>query len=81
MLRTCGSASRLCWAGSISGTTLSRGMRPLGAHCHLGLGKVHHRTGKRQQAQEHLTTATAMHREMDMPFSLDQAAAELISLS
>src|SRR5207245_2086468 len=37
-----------------------RGMRPLVAHCHLGLGKLYRRTGKREQAQEHLTTATTM---------------------
>jgi len=30
-----------------------RGMRPLGAHCHLGLGKTHHRVGNPGQAQEH----------------------------
>jgi putative tryptophan/tyrosine transport system substrate-binding protein len=29
-----------------------RGMRPLGAHCHLGLGKLYRRTGTREQAQE-----------------------------
>jgi tetratricopeptide (TPR) repeat protein len=45
-----------------------RGMRPLVAHCHLGLGKLYRRTGKRDQAQEHLTTATTMYREMDMSF-------------
>ena len=27
-------------------------MRPLVAHCHLGLGKLYRRTGKREQAQE-----------------------------
>ena len=53
------------------------GMRPLVAHCHLGLGKLYARTGKREQAQEHLTTATAMYREMDMRFWLEQAEAEL----
>ena len=36
------------------------GMRPLVAHCHLGLGKLYRRTGKREQVQEHLTTATTM---------------------
>ena len=51
------------------------GMRPLVAHCHLGLGKLYRRTGKREQAQEHLTTATAMYREMDMRFWLEQAEA------
>ena len=54
-------------------------MRPLVAHCHLGLGKLYRRTGKREQAQEHLTTATTMYREMDMPFWLEQAEAELSS--
>jgi tetratricopeptide (TPR) repeat protein len=54
-----------------------RGMRPLAAHCHLGLGKLYARTGKREQAQEHLTTATTMYREMDIRFWLEKAEAEL----
>ena len=53
------------------------GMRPLIAHCHLGLGKFYRHTGKRQGAHEHLTTATTMYREMDMRFWLEQAEAEL----
>jgi len=53
------------------------GLRPLVAHCHLGLGKLHRRAGKRQEAQEHLNTATAMYREMAMRYWLDQAEAEL----
>jgi hypothetical protein len=53
------------------------GMRPLIAHCHLGLGKLYRRTAKREQAQEHLTTATTMYREMDMRFYLEQAEAEM----
>jgi len=40
------------------------------AHCHLGLGKLYRRTGKRQQAQEHLSTATTMYREMGMTYWL-----------
>ena len=56
------------------------GLRPLVAHCHLGLGKVYQRTGKQQEAQEHLTTATTMYREMDMRFWLEQAEAELREL-
>ena len=51
------------------------GMRPLVAHCHLGLGKLHRRTGKREQAQEDLTTATTMYREMGMTYWLEQAEA------
>jgi tetratricopeptide (TPR) repeat protein len=52
------------------------GMRPLVAHCHLGLGKLHRRTRKHGQGREHLTTAVAMYREMDMRFYLEQAEAE-----
>jgi tetratricopeptide (TPR) repeat protein len=50
-------------------------MRPLVPHCHLGLGKLYRRTGDRAKAQEHLTTARAMYREMDMGFWLAQAEA------
>jgi hypothetical protein len=34
------------------------------------------RTGKREQAQEHLTTATTMYREMGMMYWLERAQAE-----
>jgi class 3 adenylate cyclase/tetratricopeptide (TPR) repeat protein len=53
------------------------GMRPLVAHCHLGLGKLYRRTGKREQTQEHLGIAATMYREMDMQFYLEQAEAEM----
>jgi tetratricopeptide (TPR) repeat protein len=53
-----------------------RGMRPLVAHCHHGLAKLYRRTGNRPQAQEQLTTAASMYREMDMRFWLEQAEAE-----
>jgi tetratricopeptide (TPR) repeat protein len=49
-----------------------RGMRPLVAHCHLGLGKLYRHTGQREQAHEHLRTAATMYREMDMQFWLEQ---------
>jgi len=52
-------------------------MRPEVAHCHLGLGKLHRRTGDRPKAEEHLATATTMYREMDMSFWLAQAEREL----
>jgi tetratricopeptide (TPR) repeat protein len=58
-----------------------RGMRPLVAHCHLGLGKLYRRTGKREPAQEHLTTATTMYREMGMTYWLEKAEAELKELA
>ena len=35
------------------------------------------RTGKREQAREHLATATTMYREMDMRFWLEKAEAEM----
>jgi hypothetical protein len=56
-------------------------MRPLLAHCHLGLGKLYRRIGKQHEAQEHLTTATTMYREMDMRFWLEQAEAEMRQLA
>ena len=51
------------------------------SHCHLGLGKLCKRTGEREQAQEHLAVAMTMHREMDMPFWLEQANAEMKALA
>jgi tetratricopeptide (TPR) repeat protein len=53
------------------------GLRPLLAHCHLGLGKLYRRTGKGKEAHAHLTTATAMYLEMDMRFWLEKAEVEL----
>jgi hypothetical protein len=55
-------------------------MRPLVAHCHLGLGKLYRRTGTREQAQEHVATATAMYRDMGMTSWLEQAEAEMRQL-
>jgi tetratricopeptide (TPR) repeat protein len=51
-------------------------MLPLAAHSHLGLGKLYQRVGK-QQAQEHLTIATTMYREMGMSSWLEKAQAEM----
>jgi tetratricopeptide (TPR) repeat protein len=53
------------------------GMRPLQAHCHLGLGKLFQRTGDRARAADHLTIAATMYREMAMDFWLEKAEAEL----
>ena len=57
-----------------------RGMRPLVAHCHLGLGKLYRRTDKREQAREHLTTATTMYCEMGMTYWLEKAETEMAEL-
>ncbi|GEP55908.1 adenylate cyclase [Reyranella soli] len=53
-----------------------RGMRPVVAHCHLGLSTLYQRAGKHEQADEHFTVATTLYREMDMPFWLGRAGAK-----
>jgi hypothetical protein len=54
------------------------GMRPLVAHCHLGLAKLHRLSDRRGQAAEHLDTATSMFRDMGMLYWLEQAEAEAL---
>jgi tetratricopeptide (TPR) repeat protein len=53
-----------------------RGMRPLAAHCHFGLARLHRRIGNPARARQHLTAAKNMYSEMDMGFWLAQAEAE-----
>jgi tetratricopeptide (TPR) repeat protein len=53
------------------------GMRPLQAHCHLGLGTLYATTGQREQAHVALAAAIALYRTMDMTFWLPQAEAIL----
>jgi hypothetical protein len=43
-------------------------MRPLVAHCHLGLGTLYDHTGNQAAAANHLRIAAAMYGEMDVPF-------------
>jgi len=50
----------------------SLGMRPLVAHCHFELGVVCRNVGKDDQARDHLATAAAMYREMEMPLWLEK---------
>ena len=57
------------------------GMRPLAAHCHLGLGKLYRRTGNREQALELLTTATTMYREIGMTYWLEKSEVEARDLA
>jgi hypothetical protein len=52
-------------------------MRPLQAHCHLGLGTLYRKTDQPEQARVALTTAVALYRAMDMTFWLPQAEAAL----
>jgi tetratricopeptide (TPR) repeat protein len=51
------------------------GMRPLVAHCHLGLGRLYGQSGRGEQARAALTTALDLYRAMDMTFWLPQAEA------
>jgi class 3 adenylate cyclase/tetratricopeptide (TPR) repeat protein len=53
------------------------GMRPLQAHCHLGLGTLYTTTGQQEQARTELATAIEMYRAMEMTFWLPQAEAAL----
>ena len=56
-------------------------MRPLVAHCHLGLGKLYRRTGDRTKAEEHLLATTTMYRGMEMGFWLRHAEAALTEVN
>src|SRR5207244_4055401 len=50
------------------------GMRPLVAHCHLGLGKLYAKMGQREQARAELSIAIELYRSMEMTFWLPEAA-------
>jgi tetratricopeptide (TPR) repeat protein len=56
------------------------GMRPLQAHCHLGLGTLYARIGQPEQARPELSTAIALYRAMDMTFWLPQAEVALVQV-
>jgi class 3 adenylate cyclase/tetratricopeptide (TPR) repeat protein len=53
------------------------GMRPLQAHCHLGLGTLYAKTGHQEQARADLSIAIELYKAMDMTFWLPQAEAAL----
>jgi tetratricopeptide (TPR) repeat protein len=53
------------------------GMRPLAAHCHLGLGTLYSQMGRLEEAHTALSTAIDMYRAMEMTFWLPQAEAML----
>jgi tetratricopeptide (TPR) repeat protein len=56
------------------------GMRPLMAHCHLGLGKLYADIGRRAEAHAELSTAIDLYRAMEMTFWLPQAEVALAQL-
>ena len=53
------------------------GMRPLQAHCHLGLGTLYAKAGRREQAHTKLSAAIDLYCSMDMTFWLPQAETAL----
>jgi tetratricopeptide (TPR) repeat protein len=55
-------------------------MRPLQAHCHLGLGILYVKLAQQAQARAALSTAIDLYRTMDMTFWLPQAEAMLARL-
>jgi hypothetical protein len=55
-------------------------MRPLLAHCHFGLGKLHARVGTQRQARAELSIAIDMYRAMDMTFWLLRAEEALAAV-
>ena len=50
-------------------------MRPLVAHCHLAIGKLSAKIGRRAEARAELSTAIELYRSMDMTFWLPEAEA------
>jgi tetratricopeptide (TPR) repeat protein len=58
----------------------ARGMRPLQAHCHRGLGTLYATNGQREQARTALSTAIEMYQSMAMTFWLPQTEAALAQM-
>jgi hypothetical protein len=54
------------------------GMRPLVAHCHLGLGTLYQKIRRDEQAQAELTTAIELYRAMEMTYWLEKAETALV---
>jgi Flp pilus assembly protein TadD len=52
-------------------------MRPLQAHCYLGLGTLYTKIGRREQARAELSAAIELYRAMEMTFWLPRAEAAL----
>ncbi|MGH8057998.1 MAG: tetratricopeptide repeat protein [Candidatus Entotheonellia bacterium] len=53
------------------------GMRPLQAHCRLGLGQLYARMGRSDEARTELAAAIESYRGMEMAFWLPQAEVAL----
>ncbi len=56
-------------------------MRPLQAHCHLGLGTLYSKGSQREPARAEISAALALYRTMDMTFWLPQAQEALTQVA
>ena len=56
-------------------------MRPLVAHCHLGLGLLYAKIGRPEHARTTLSAAIALYRAMEMTFWLPQAETALAQVT
>jgi tetratricopeptide (TPR) repeat protein len=59
------------------GLASTLGMRPLQAHCHLGLGTLCAKIGRREEARIELAAAIELYRAMDMTLWLPEAQTAL----
>jgi class 3 adenylate cyclase/tetratricopeptide (TPR) repeat protein len=57
------------------------GMRPLLAHCHMGLGEVYAKKGFSEEARSELVAAIELYRSMDMGFWLPKAESALAQIT
>ena len=57
------------------------GMRPLVAHCHLGLGKLYAKIGRHAKARAELSAAVELYRAMEMTLWLPEAEAVLAQVA
>jgi hypothetical protein len=57
------------------------GMRPLQAHCYLGLGEIHAQSKNTRTAQSEIGRAGELYRTMDMSFWVDKSAFALSAIS
>jgi Flp pilus assembly protein TadD len=55
-------------------------MRPLQAHCYMGLGTLFAKVGQREQARAALAAAIDLYRAMDMTLWLSQAEVALAQI-
>ena len=56
-------------------------MRPLVAHCHLGLGTLYQKLGRGDEAHAELAIAAKMYRAMEMTSWLEKAETVLAQVA